>query len=629
MMHPLAIGRAALALAAAGLSACAARSSPPASIPTASATSADAPRRFPAMPRVIGKLDVRVVYPPPGARIAARDSTFLFGSVGRGDARLFINGAEVDIYPNGSWLAWLPVPTSDRPVYDLVATQGVDTLRLAHRVVIPPRPLVLREDGPLMVDSGSVAPGGLVTRLPTEAIRLSVRAPRNAAVTLLVAGGERRPLRHLASLGTGSVADPALWATDVEARLLDGRARLEIARGYDTVTLAAPRIARADSVGPRYAILGDPAASPDSGRVIVARPIPGGTYKWFFLPGTVVEVTGRSDGAARLRLDDALDVWVDAAELRELPPGTPAPRRIAANARVVGAPGGWGEWSDVVIPMAERPAWMVDEGERALVLTLYGTTANTDIVHYAAADSVVQRVTWEQVENGRVRYTIALREPPFGYLARWERGALVLRVRRAPRIDPTRPLAGLTIAVDAGHPPAGSTGPTGLYEAVATLPISLRLKRLLEGQGASVVMTRTSPGALGLAERPAIARRANAHALVSIHLNALPDGVNPFTAHGTGTYYFNPSSEPLARQVQAGMVRRMGLRDLGINYDNLAVIRPTWMPSVLCEGAFIMLPEQEALLRTEEFQEAYAQGVADGLVAYFAERGKGSQGRRD
>jgi N-acetylmuramoyl-L-alanine amidase len=64
-------------------------------------------------------------------------------------------------------------------------------------------------------------------------------------------------------------------------------------------------------------------------------------------------------------------------------------------------------------------------------------------------------------------------------------------------------------------------------------------------------------------------------------------------------------------------VQRMGLRDLGSYYDNLAVLRPTWMPAVLCEGAFIMLPEQEALLRMPEFQAAYALGVAEGLERYF------------
>jgi N-acetylmuramoyl-L-alanine amidase len=66
----------------------------------------------------------------------------------------------------------------------------------------------------------------------------------------------------------------------------------------------------------------------------------------------------------------------------------------------------------------------------------------------------------------------------------------------------------------------------------------------------------------------------------------------------------------------------MGLRDLGIFYDNLSDLRHPWMPSVLCEGAFIMIPEQEAAVRTVEFQERYALGVADGLVAYFRALGR-------
>ena len=118
-------------------------------------------------------------------------------------------------------------------------------------------------------------------------------------------------------------------------------------------------------------------------------------------------------------------------------------------------------------------------------------------------------------------------------------------------------------------------------------------------------------------ELEALARRADAHALVSVHYNALPDGVNPFTAHGTGTYYFHPHSAPLARAVQAGMVRHMGLRDLGTFYGNLALVRGTWMPSVLTEGLFMMLPDQEAALRSEEGQRRYAQAVVEGLRKYL------------
>ena len=258
-----------------------------------------------------------------------------------------------------------------------------------------------------------------------------------------------------------------------------------------------------------------------------------------------------------------------------------------------------------------------------LVAILYGVQANTDIINYIGGDSLVRRVRWYQETSDRARFEIDLSRAPYGYLPMWNRGAFTLRVRRPPAVDAARPLHGLTIVVNAGHPPAGSTGPTGLYEPVPTLAISQRLKTILAGRGARVVMTRTTAEPLALTIRPVLARRAGAHAFVSIHLNALPDGVNPFTAHGTGSYYFHPSSEPLAREVQRGMVRRMGLRDLGIFYDNLSDLRHPWMPSVLCEGAFIMIPEQEAAVRVPEFQERYALGVADGLEAYFRGLGHG------
>ena len=404
-------------------------------------------------------------------------------------------------------------------------------------------------------------------------------------------------------------------ATEVPAVRLNSGAWVQVVRGIDSVRLPLARLTLADSAGPQYARLGAaPSTLPDTDRVIIGRPIAGGTYKWFLIPGTVVEVTGRSNTATRIRLDERLQVYVDSAELSPLPLGTPAPRRVASNARVIANDG----WTDVRIPVSDVPPYSVDAEPEALVLTLHGTTANTDIINFTSTDSIVRRVTWRQVANDRAEYRVELHHAPFGYLVMWDRNTLVLRVRARPGIDRARPLQGLVIAVDAGHPPAGTTGPTGLYEAVATLGISERLKTYLEQRGASVVMTRTAPGAVGLADRPVTARRADAHAFVSIHLNGFPDGVNPFGDRtGTGTYYFNAWSEPMARAIQAGMVRRMGLRDLGVYYDNLAVLRPTWMPSVLCEGAFLIIPEQEAAMRTPEFQDAYARGVAEGLEEYF------------
>ena len=569
------------------------------------------PITLPDIPSVVGPIALRVVYPPSGSQIAARDSNFIFGSVGSGTATLRINGTTVPVRPNGSFLAFLPVPggPGNAATYEFEVAQGLDTVRSQHRVTLPAEPQVLPASGSLIVDSNSVSPRARQVLERWDPVRVSATIASGATAELLLPDGSRLPMVTTSSSARGQAV-----VTEVPAVRLNSGGWVQVTRGRDNVRIPIMRVSLADSAGPRYARLGAATvAVPDTDRVIVGRPVAGGTYKWFLRPGTVVEVTGQVSGASRIRLDQSLQVFVDPAELAPLPAGTPAPRRVAGNARVVHS----GSYSDVRIPMSEMPPYSVDAEPQALVLTLHGTTANTDIINFTSTDSVVRRVTWRQVLSDRAEYRVELHEAPFGYLVMWERNTFVLRIRKPPVVNRTRPLQGLVIAVDAGHPPAGSTGPTGLYEAVPTLGISERLKTYLEQRGATVVMTRTAPGAVALADRPVIARRADAHAFVSIHLNAFPDGVNPFERHGTGTYYFNAWSEPLARTVQAGMVRRMGLRDLGVYYDNLAVLRPTWMPSVLCEGAFVMIPEQEAALRTPEFQDAYARGVAEGLEAYF------------
>jgi N-acetylmuramoyl-L-alanine amidase len=200
----------------------------------------------------------------------------------------------------------------------------------------------------------------------------------------------------------------------------------------------------------------------------------------------------------------------------------------------------------------------------------------------------------------------------------WEHGNFVLRVRRPAPIDPANPLRGRTIALDPGHPPAGATGPTSLYEGQAVLWVAEAAKAMLEAKGANVVMTRTTMDTLGLPMRRTIARRADADAFVSIHLNAYPDGVNPFLAiHGSGTYFYRTQAEPLARAVQQRLVGEMGLHDEGAFFRSLAVTVQSWMPAVLTEGAYVIIPEQEAALRTPGFQQRYAKAIVDGLEAYF------------
>ncbi len=258
----------------------------------------------------------------------------------------------------------------------------------------------------------------------------------------------------------------------------------------------------------------------------------------------------------------------------------------------------------------------------------------------------MESVSWEQLPGPAYRLTVQLRRSLWGYRVAYEAGAaatyegptggqvgsappedgsavLLLELRLTPAIDRSHPLRGRRVAVDPGHPPAGATGPTGYRESEANLAIARRLAELLRGEGAEVLLVRDDTLPVGLYERTERARNADAELFVSIHNNALPDGISPFGREGTSTYYYQPHARDLARHVQRGMVRQMGLRDLGVLWGDLAVARTSWMPSVLSEGAFMMIPRHEAGLRRADFQELYARGVAEGVREFLRQRAGG------
>ena len=102
--------------------------------------------------------------------------------------------------------------------------------------------------------------------------------------------------------------------------------------------------------------------------------------------------------------------------------------------------------------------------------------------------------------------------------------------------------------------------------------------------------------------------------------SALPAGITPFENNGTGVYYFQPRSVGLARALDHALVGEFGFRDLGIGRADMALTRPTWMPAALCEGLFLMLPDQEAVLASDAGQWRYARGIVEGLRDFLRQR---------
>ncbi|HXG43794.1 MAG TPA: N-acetylmuramoyl-L-alanine amidase [Gemmatimonadales bacterium] len=613
------------------LAACQPAPGPPAPVPGPTAPRAEG--KLPPVPLVRGPISLRVVYPQPTDLVDAGDSTFLFGSAGTGEAALTVNGFPVRVWPNGAWLAWVPIPPDSILTFHLVARTAADSASLEYSVRRAPR--FLPPGTPVWIDSTSLSPRGPVWWPADEYLPVSVRATPGATVRLVQPGGravllapDRGPAeipwgvrafdRDTFNLAVPSRADRYLGA--LRGVALADPITVEAVMGLDTARVAWPlQIELLDS-SPRVVEFNDDTAGRgDTDSLTIGRARPGAAYHWFLPTGTRAVVTGRLGNDLRVRLSQNQEIWVPASDAVPLPPGTPDLRATVGSLTLTPEP----DRLVVRVPLSRRVPFRVEEGTRRLTLRLYHAAADIDWIRYGPAFPYLRSVRWLQTASDEVALDLEFTGPVWGYRARWSRNDLLLEVRRPPRIDPHRPLRGRLIVVDPGHPPLGATGPTGLREAEANLAVAEELGRLLEAGGARVLFTRRDDSPLDLLPRVKFADSVGAELLVSVHNNALPDGVNPFTNNGSSVFYNHPRSLPLARAIQRELVRWLGVRDLGVGWGDLALARPTWMPAVLTEGLFMMIPEQEAALRDPAGRRRYAAAVASGIARFLRDVARG------
>lgn len=655
------------AMAAGLLAGCAsaAPTTAPTPAPGAGLTAMPAPK-LPEVPERDGALRIDLVYPPDSAAIATRDSTFVFGSTGSGRATLTINGASVPVTSNGAFVAYLPVPPDGN--YRLRAAKDGESVALDRHVTVPggasatPPP-----DGRARIIAGSVTPRGPLALRQGELVQVELRGTAGARAWVTLPSGERFPLTDRTAAMAAGDADnfrtdaaatmpsatpqasgyirytgvfPATALTAADTSLAKPRlvpavsarvvrpvpgdsarsfATVELIIGGDTARAPLPLNLVAIEPGrPRVGVAQPPANAP-SDWTVRGRNTTSGPFHYFWPPGTMFQITGERSGNYRVRLTDDRSAWIPTGDVRLLAEGTPPPRGLVEGVRFIARP----EWIDLRIPVGDRLPFQVETSERTVIVDVFGATSNTNFFQYGSLDPLIERAGWSQPADGVYRVTVELAHPVWGYDPYFDgAGTLVVRIRRPPAIDPDHPLRGLLIAVDPGHPPGGAIGPTRLTEAEANLSVALKLRPMLEAAGARVLMTRTDNRAVDLGDRPRMAADSGAHVLVSLHNNAFPDGVNPFVNNGTSAYYFQPFSVDLAKAMQRALLDELGLRDIGIGRADLALVRATWMPSVLTETSFLMMPRQEAALRDPEVQERIARAHLRALEAFLRARAR-------
>ncbi len=583
------------------------------------------------------RASITIVYPPADARLAAVDSQFIFGSVTPASATLRINGVRVPVYHTGGFLAYLPVHEG-RMEFECVASTGERIVRVVT-IAGSPAPF---DDTRLALDSAAVEPSQALEVSPGDVVVVRGRASPHANVWCTI-GARRVDMAHtdaaaLRDARVDAFADAprsvshsadrfaGSYVVQPGDRFTAAPVTVWAAVGRDTMRVrAAGSVSTIDPSAPRIAEFTD--------SMTVARTAPGAGYVLFAPRGVRATIAGRAGASVRLHLAHNMDVWVAESSVQTLPPGTLAPNPRIGTVRVDEDAAG----AIVACGVSPAVAYRMEEDSEPgrLTVTFYGVTADIDWIRYnrpiptrPTLRAYVKEVRWSIPSTGVLQMTILLNgDMPWGYHAAYADGRFTLRVARPPEplysgtIASSRPLAGLVIAIDAGHSPdAGAAGPTGLTESEANIAIARALGEKLASRGATIVYTRKGMEGVDLRRRVHIAVEKRADLLVSVHLNALPDGMNPFTNTGTSVYYYHPHSAALADAVHRALRFYLRLTDFGLYHGNLQLTRPTEMPAILTESTFLMHPEQEEWVRSGAGRRQIAEAITAGVESFVRGR---------
>ncbi len=579
---------------------------------------------------------IRLVYPHANSLLTAFDSVLVLGQVHLGNFKLFINDVSIPASGDGAFVNFIPIDA------DKIGADSNFTLRcravtkdsayLFERVVkipLPPRPL---DSSVAAADMKSLSPKEAMWLQTGDRIDLSCRATPGAAVSFSILDSAGRFIEKdlpMTGMETGLLDNfgDAMEGVGKKSKRLPaagmytGSYLLNAAAGYKNSVIrfavekngkqvfayAPGKISRWEPTIPKIIELKN---DYNNGTVAPSR-----AYYYFLPKGIRAAVSGKIGNQLRLNLSGHHSAWISENNVIQLPAGTPYPESTIPVVRVKRQK----QNTIIKLFMSERIPFLIHQtSARQLQLLLFGGISDTDWIRFENANDEIESVTWTQPEDGVYQLTVDLKHPHYwGYEANYDETNFIWTIHHKPK---SRGLKGLKICVDPGHSKDnGSTGPRGNTEKQMNVEVALKLKKELESEGATVVMTHTDTSEnVGLYDRVTIANKNHCDLFISIHHNAQPDGVNPFGQNfGPSVIYYHPQSKRLAELIQASVIKETKLDDFGVFQGNIAVCRNAQMPAVIVECAFLTMPDQEKLIISDKFQKQVAKAITDGIKKFM------------
>ena len=222
---------------------------------------------------------------------------------------------------------------------------------------------------------------------------------------------------------------------------------------------------------------------------------------------------------------------------------------------------------------------------------------------------------------------------------------------------------GKVIVLDAGHggdDPGAVNGQ--LKEKNIVLSIAQKAGKELQGRGYKVYYTRSKDKFINLRDRTKYANDKAADLFISIHANAAPTKAKATSMRGIETFFLSPArsersknaaalenksdvdemnyfskqtflnflnrekiiaSNKLAIDVQREVLAQAKTvipktADGGVREAPFWVLVGALMPAVLVEVGYITHPSEGELINNSKYQDALANGLADGIDVYFS-----------
>ncbi len=377
--------------------------------------------------------------------------------------------------------------------------------------------------------------------------------------------------------------------------------RLLVERGKGKITIVAPKDLQVIRIKSDRA---------------VTRSGPGTNYSRLTpLPkGTRGRVTAKE--GEWLRLDYGF--WVKETETEVIPQAIP-PQSVIRMVTTRQSP----DKTEIIFPLEIPIPLTLQQGDDTLTLTLYNTIAQTDTIRFDD-HPWLKRLDWQQIAPNQVQYQLRFKtNQQWGYDYRYEQNNLILSINHPPRITKQSllPLQNITIVLDPGHggQESGARGPTGYPEKDINLLISQLLAQKLRQKGATVYLTREDDRELSLQQRVDLIAKINPTIALSIHYNALPDGGDALHTMGISTFWYHPQAHSLAVFIHNYLVNKLQRPDYGIYWNNLALTRTHYVPTILLELGFLINPVEFEWITNPQEQYKLVNTLSEAIALWFSQ----------